>query len=558
MGIVKVNFSRLNEAIKNAGNVAEKLETYGEYVYDNNYNRLLGIDGGSSTYTSDAASKINSKKNDLTNNIATKFSTFETTLTDFRDKVEEADTIVKNYISAEAKGFAKEHGISCGPIESAWRWLCDGASSILNNFALGQWINNSLRKVGDWFSNTWDDLRQWYAFDGGEFVVNIVFGVAAIAVAILTIVSAGVGIVALCAIVGAAISIANAVVKIGTSTAALVNHDKDPAWARRCAADQKLSATLDSNFPDNKIVHAIGKIVDTVENVCAVIMLSDISTKAYTKLTGKETMFQKYLGAGGVLDSAFVKNTGNATKPTCQYNAYAGRWEKLDESGKVICDISGKPVTVDFSSKNSLKKNNLKWDLKTGFNNLKSEIYGEKMWKYYGNMAKDDFVGKVTVASSDVKNVLDYAKGYQGLGMKGGIRKAATDTVSNVGELIHNHYGNIKTDNLLTTFRNSATVVGSNTWYVASEYTKELIGLKKINNIFKNQEKITKLNVPKALERFLRAGVFVNNTKVVYDNYAGLDNKTGIDVTDDILRLSLTKDAVPIDLLRKYLKVIKN
>lgn len=552
MGIVKVNFSRLNEAIRNAGNVATKLETYGEDVYNHNYSKLTGISGGGSSNTSDAASQISGKKNDVTQNIATKFSTFETTLTDFRDKVEEADTTVKNYISAEAKGFAEEHGISCGPIETAWRWLCNGASSILNNFTLGQWINNSLRKVGDWFSNTWDDLRQWYAFDGGEFVVNIVLGVAAIAAAIFTIATAGVGIVAFCAIVGAAIGIANAVVKIGTSIAALVNHDKDPAWARRCAADQKLSAMLDTNFPDNKILHAAGKIVDTVEGICLVVSATDGLTKTYTKITGKETMFQKYLGAGGVLDSAFVKYTGNATNQACQYNALAGRWEKLDANGNVMLDISGNPVTVDFSTRNSIKENNLKWDLKTGVNNLKSEIYGETMLKYYGNMAKDDFVGKVTVASSGVKNVLNYAKSYQGLDMKGGIKKAATDTVNTVTEALKNRYGNIKSDSWLNTIKNSASVVGSKTWKVTSEYTKDLIGSQKINDIFKNQEKISKLKIPNLLKGYLHTGVFVNNIKTVYDHYTGLDDKTGKNIVEDITKVA-TKNRIPIAELKKYI-----
>lgn len=573
MGKIKVNFSQLNEAIKNAGKTATKLETYGELVYSHNYSTLTNIVGGSTEYTADAATKISQKKEEL-NQMASRFSNYSKTLTNFRNLVEEKDASLSSTIEGWAKTFTEQHSIACGPVESAWRWICDGASSILNSTVLGQWIHNSLREVGDWFSNRWDDLKEWYAFDGGEFVVNIVLGLAAIAAAIFTIVTAGVGFVAFFAVVGAYIAIANAIFQIGTSVVALVNQNKDPAWARRCAKDKKVSDFLETNWPDNKVLQIIGGTIDTIDCICAVIDITDGLTKAYTKITGNQTLFQKYLGAGGIFDSAFVQYVGDEATQACQYNAIVGRWEVLDDSGNIKLGVNGEPVTVDFSKKADIENYELKWNLKTGISNLKAEFYGQSMWKYYGNMLAEDIVQSATQKSTNVRNVLSYAKDVFTSDYKDGIRKIAGD-ISNAWQ---NYYGTIRVepnfDNALNaveledqwlnyhismldakvqTVKNGVTLVWGEAKEVITNLVGDGLGIKSVTKAMKNEKTITKLNVSQGLAAYLHIGIAVDTAQKVYTQCNSFMNES----TDTLLQnlaMTATKDFIPGEQLKKFIE----
>lgn len=50
-------------------------------------------------------------------------------------------------------------------------------------------------------------------------------------------------------------------------------------------------------------------LIDGVDTFCAVVGLIDSGTKLYESFTGKTTMFQKYLGQGGYVDSMFMQDT---------------------------------------------------------------------------------------------------------------------------------------------------------------------------------------------------------------------------------------------------------
>lgn len=405
---ISVKFSALEDAINNSKKASSKATKYAEVLRDNNLSKLDDITGGCNGHVYDARQSIKKKVTEL-ESISTKFTNYATALEKFEQNVRDADSSVKDKIDGYAKTFSKEHNIETGPIEAAWNWLCDGVSSLLNQTELGQWINNALRKVGDWFGDRWDDFKEWYALEGGQFWVNIGLGLLAIAAAVFTILTAGVGFLAVVAIIGAVITIVNAVVQIGANIAALVNFDEDPAWSRRCGKISKLSQFFSAKYPDNKFLNFVGKAVDVVDAVCTIISFTDFATKTYSGLTGKTSMFQRYLGQNGVLDAYFVVDNGtDAQKALRQFNAFTGQWERLDESGKVVRNLAtGEVMTVEFSKAGS----GFEWDFKTGIKNL---FGGEEGLKGYqvikGKFSTDmgvKFSGMKTTFSSMIDTISD-------------------------------------------------------------------------------------------------------------------------------------------------------
>src|SRR5699024_9799781 len=151
----------------------------------------------------------------------------------------------------------------------------------------------------------WRRLRSWMDYEGGKFLVNIGMGVLAVAVAVAGIITAGTGILAAIAVVGSVIAIANGIVKIVQNIYALSTYKDNPYAAEKAAKVDTASdllrdkaETVDNEFLRGFMEFSAGTI-DVVDGFCAVVGLFDSATKAYETFTGKQTLFQKYLGKGG-------------------------------------------------------------------------------------------------------------------------------------------------------------------------------------------------------------------------------------------------------------------
>lgn len=528
---ISVNFKSLENAISNSKKASKKATKYAEALGDDNKSKLSGITGGCNGNVDAAYDSINDKIKEL-KSISTKFSDYAKDLEDFEENVRDADKKLKNKIDSYAKTFAKEHDIKTGPIESAWNWLCDGVSSILNQTELGQWINNSLRKIGDWFGEKWDEFKEWYALEGGQFWVNIGLGLLAIAAAVFTIVTAGTGFLAVVAIIGAVIAIANAAVQIGTNVTALINHDKDPAWSRKTGSISKVSQLLTATFPNSKTAKWVGRTIDIVDGVCTVISFTDFATKTYSGLTGKTSMFQKYLGQNGVLDAYFMVDNGtDAQKALRQFNAFTGQWEQLDDSGKVVRNLAtGDPMTVNFAEAGS----GFDWDFKTGIKNLFGGDDGLKGYQIIKGKIGTDVGIKITDAKSTISSTISTISDIKTNGFKSTLKEIHTAK-------IEKSYGKIpsfkvstddskkvvtladKGKQAITAIKARGAIAWGNTTETAEYVFKNLKSGLGLDSFGKDAKKADKIDLTsKTWGKLVYGGEQLNNVQKTFTNFGKL------------------------------------
>ena len=150
-------------------------------------------------------------------------------------------------------------------------------TKILNSTDFGKWLNNVYRNVSDFFNDIWGEIKYWYKCEGGKYVVDIVLSVAAIALAVVTIITAGAGFFAIVAIIGAFISIVNAINNICTSAAALHYNDEDPAWANRYGEMDKLTDTLRKRV-NGRFADVVANALDAIEAFCDIVGLIKVGT----------------------------------------------------------------------------------------------------------------------------------------------------------------------------------------------------------------------------------------------------------------------------------------
>lgn len=372
MGKISINYNMLSSAASNLRSGASACRRYSDNLRSRSQNKLSGIEGGLSGYVWDAYTDVSRKQNAL-NEKADRMDTLSRAITELRDYTKDTDRAVAQDIESKADTFQSANGMECGWIESAWNWLCNGVSSILNATELGQAIADAFRTAGDWLADKWRRLRQWYDYYGGKFWVGIGTAILAIAVAIVTIITAGTGILAIIAVIGAVIAIANGVVKLVTNIMALSCYKEDPYRADKLHEINTLPnlIRLGAENCDIPIVadalNFIANTIDVVDTFCAIVGLVDSVTKIYQTFTGKETLFQKYLGQGGVVDSIFAKDISGPNsnlRRTRAFDRITNRWYQLD------ADSEGGRVLLDFK-----KAEKIKLDFKTGIKRMKSTVF---------------------------------------------------------------------------------------------------------------------------------------------------------------------------------------
>lgn len=368
MGTLSIDYSQLSNAANHLKNGASACRRYSERLNDRCQNKLSSIEGGLTGRVWDAYAEISAKRSDLENK-SDRLDALSAAVTRLRDYAKEQDRAVSQDIENRASAFQTANGMECSWIESAWAWLCDGVRSLLNATALGRMVADAFRLAGDWLSDKWRRLRSWMDYEGGKFLVNIGMGVLAVAVAVAGIITAGTGILAAIAVVGSVIAIANGIVKIVQNIYALSTYEDNPYAAEKAAKVDTASdllrdkaETVDNEFLRGFMEFSAGTI-DVVDGFCAVVGLFDSATKAYETFTGKQTLFQKYLGKGGAIDSLFTKDTIDNSRRV--FDPVKNKWFQLDANDKPT-------IELDFSQAESTK--GMKLDFKTGLQNLRSAL----------------------------------------------------------------------------------------------------------------------------------------------------------------------------------------
>ena len=151
---------------------------------------------------------------------------------------------------------------------------------------------------------------------------------------------------------------------------------------------------------------------DGVDTFCAVVGLIDSGTKLYESFTGKTTMFQKYLGQGGYVDSMFMQDT--KVNSTRFFDEAQMKWYVKDAHGNVTTK------EVDFS----------KVDLTDGFDfNFKKGIERMKSTVQLPSRASGDAIRTAT-GYEIFKNrfISDISKVNLGRDFKNFAHKAARTT----------------------------------------------------------------------------------------------------------------------------------
>lgn len=186
-----------------------------------------------------------------TTSLVDRMGIFQSNLKTFKENVETVDGNVKNQLSLYGTGYREENNIQTSWWEDLKYTILNGIHSKMNDSAFGRVVSELCRNVKDWFTDRWEDIKEWYAFDGGEFICNIALAGLAIVASIFTILTAGVGFLAVVAVVASVCAIIDAVAKIIANTGALLNNNTDPAWARRLGKTTSLSTLGDTMVAHN-------------------------------------------------------------------------------------------------------------------------------------------------------------------------------------------------------------------------------------------------------------------------------------------------------------------
>ena len=294
MGVLKINYSELAGAIKNAEKAAKEADSYAEGLEKKVCKKIADLEGGSSGNVNNADYFVKKKigvlkaKSEKLKNFAGKLSTFE-------ENCKEADKDVGAKFSALYSQFKKDNGFKISIVSE---FFCYLGTKILNSTEFGKWLNNTIRSINDFFNDIWGEIKYLYKCEGGKYVVDIVLSVAAIALAVVTIITtvvtiitAGAGFFAIVTIIGAIISIVNAINNICTSAAALHYNDEDPAWANRYGEMDKLTDTLRKRV-NNRFADVAANALDAIEAFCDIVGLIKVGTDLSGNISEYKEIFK--------------------------------------------------------------------------------------------------------------------------------------------------------------------------------------------------------------------------------------------------------------------------
>lgn len=299
MSILELNYSSIYSASRQAKNLADKAENYAQSLEKKVLNRISDLEGGSSTNTS-SASYFTAKKIEALNKKKSAYQDYSDRLRKFVDDdqtgAKHIDSLVAKNLKSEAKTFRNNNNLKINPVTQFFTWLATG---LANSCDFARAIGDIFTDVRNWLSDALADIKEWYHYEGGKYVVNIGKAVLAIGIAVLTIVatvlSGGIGLVAICAIVGAVIAGIDGIVSLCHNAASLYHNSKDPAWALKLSKNDKASTWLRKQDTGskffNKALNFAAAGLDFTETVCMTVGLVNSVAELGKRLPAIKNLF---------------------------------------------------------------------------------------------------------------------------------------------------------------------------------------------------------------------------------------------------------------------------
>lgn len=299
MATLVVNYDILDDIAKNATKVAKQADQYADDLTNKVLNKFNDIDGGASSYTSDAKYYVKAKISALRDKYDA-YTSLSTKVSDFSEKAKRIDKEVEQVIARNQERFLDKHDHLRieGWKATLMEWLVD----LKNSCPLFELVGNALRDLGTALSDMFAELKYWYQCEGGKQIVQVVaaIGGAILALALFIAALPASGFVAICAAIGAAIGLVNAITNVVTSFQALHAHKNgDPAWAKIYGDRNKLSDVLRQTNFDNGFLNRLSFIgaatIDAVELFCDVVSIVDFGKKVMNKIR-KPNPISNYFG----------------------------------------------------------------------------------------------------------------------------------------------------------------------------------------------------------------------------------------------------------------------
>lgn len=297
MGTLKIVYSQLDDVSSNARDVARKCDEY----YDDLHSKCVKA---FETLTESPLSEKNRRTDSANYYIRQKrkkleqkkesFIRFANDIDKFKESTQEADARVAKSVNDSQKKFYEAH-----PNLSGDGWAAFFATISVDCPILG-FLIDTYDKIDDLDNNIRNKLRHWYEIEGGKEFIDTALAIGKVLVEALGLVIAvcalftgPIGIVAIAALVGAAIGLADSIVNLGYQLNA--NGQKDPAWANYYGGiDDSATALRKQTFDTklgNQISNGVALGLDVTSTVCSMIDLADGAQKIY-KSSGLNKLFE--------------------------------------------------------------------------------------------------------------------------------------------------------------------------------------------------------------------------------------------------------------------------
>lgn len=281
MGSIALNYDSIYSAAKKAKKVASNAEDYVSSLQKKIIDKIDELEGPSSAYASSARGNTSDKiirlnaKNVAYTDYATKLEEF---VEDETTGAKAIDKRVEKMFKKDAEDFRDNNNLKINPVTQFFTFL---ACEFSNASDFARAISDGFTSVTNWLSDAWDSITDWYRYEGGKYWKNIGIAILGIGFAIATIfvvvLTGGIGIVAICTIVGAGIAIVDGLVTCGSNVVALTKESNDPAWALKLSKNDKASTLLrkldTGSGTINNALNFLAGGFDLIEAGCTVVTI---------------------------------------------------------------------------------------------------------------------------------------------------------------------------------------------------------------------------------------------------------------------------------------------
>lgn len=301
--MIEIYVNDLEKAAKQAGKAAAQCTDYAKTLEKKVLHGINNYSGGSTANMSAAQRSINAKRSALTKK-AQSFTDYQRKLTNFKDKVVNTENRLYGKITSLYGQFEKEYGIKSG--ENFWEKLA--------GLYWGKWGKEWFRQVKNSLQSCKERLRNWYKYNGGremiQVVLNIAIAAAALAVAIASI---GTGFIGLVSAVLAAITALNTVVQVAYYADAMAYAAKGityMAGRSLMLGDKETFVTTLKRNGQYELARGVG----TVEFICNVIKALDSAGQSIEKFKtagGFKGIFKGFKTRMGSLKDAFSQGANS-------------------------------------------------------------------------------------------------------------------------------------------------------------------------------------------------------------------------------------------------------